>query len=132
MPTPPGPGSPGPGGSVSGTGHLGAIFVEYVNVERKISGSWTEVARSVPATFEEVRFGLRAKIETWTHKPLYTLWLSPTTTFVDGDRVIRSDGTRWYMRGAPLMVPLRTHVVALIDGSAEDSLFAARNPAEPS
>ena len=132
MPTPPGPGSLGPGGNLPGTAHLGVMFVEYVNVERKISGSWTEVARSVPATFEEVRFGLRAEIETWTHKPLYSLWISPATTFADGDRVIRSDGTRWYIRGAPLVAPLRTHVVALVEGSAEDKLFAARDPNETS
>lgn len=132
MPTPPSPSGAGPGGSLPGTGHLGAIFVEYVNVERKISGTWTEIARSLPATFEEVRFNQRAKIEVWTHKALYTLWLSPMTTFLDGDRVIRSDGTRWYIRGTPLTAPLRTHVVALVEASAEDGLFAARNPNEPS
>ena len=132
MPTPPGPGNPGPGGSVPGTGYLGAIFTEYVNVERKSGGVWSEVARSVPATFEEVRFGARANLEVWTHKPLYTLWLSPMTTCADGDRVIRSDGSRWYIRGTPLSAPLKTHVVALVEGSAEDSLFAARNPNEPS
>src|SRR2546421_1400942 len=131
MPTPPPPSGSGPGGSVPGTGYLGVIFVEYVNVERKISGVWNEVARSVPATFEEVRLGKRVDLETWTHKPLYTLWLSPVTTFVDGDRVIRSDGSRWYMRGTPLTAPLRTHVVVLVEGSAEDKLFATRDPNEP-
>ena len=132
MPTPPWPGNPGPGGNIAGTSHLAVMFMEYVNVERKISGVWNEIARSVPATFEEVRFSSRAKIEVWTHKPLYTLWLSPVTTYVDGDRIIRSDGSRWYVRGAPLAAPLRTHVIALIEGSAEDALFAARNPNEPS
>ena len=132
MPTPPGPSGTGAGGRLPGTGHLGVIFVEYVNVERKSGRVWSEVARRVPAAFDEVRIGTRAELETWTHKPLYTLWLSPVTTFVDGDRVIRSDGTRWYMRGRPVKAPLGTHVAALVEGSAEDGLFATRSASEPS
>jgi hypothetical protein len=108
------------------------MLTEKVNVERMSGGVWTVIARSVPATFENVMPTTRQKLETWTHKPLFMLWLSPVTSFADGDRVIRSDGTRWYMRGAPMAAPLNTHVVALIEGSAEDGLFAARNASEPS
>ena len=132
MPIPPPPSGSGPAGNLPGTAHLGAIFVEFVNVERKSGGVWSEVARSVPATFEEVRAPGRVKLETWTHKPLLVLWLAPVTAFMDGDRVIRSDGSRWYMRGTPLAAPLNTHVAVLVEGSAEDKLFAARDPNEPS
>ena len=117
MPSPPGPGSPGPGGNVTETGYLGVIFMEYVNIERKSGGTWSQIAQNVPATFEEVKLKSRVHMETWTHKPLYTLWLSPVTTFADGDRVIRSDSSHWYMRGSPIAAPLKTHVVALVEGS---------------
>ncbi len=138
MPNPPPPGGPGPGGNtpgaqgnLPGTEHMGIIFLEYVNIERKISGTWTEVARNVPATFEPLKVHTRVKMEPWTHKPLYCVWLFPRTPAIDGDRVIRSDGSRWYIRGDPLRAPRGTHVAALAEAAAEDGLFAARSSTEP-
>ena len=132
MPTPPpslGPGGTGPSGTLPGTEHTGVIFQEYVNVERKEGGSWTQIAANVPATFESLKTAARVDLEPWTHKPIYCLWLYPNAPLDDGDRLIRSDSSRWYVRGEPN--PSRTHTLALVEASAEDGLFAARNPNEP-
>lgn len=119
------------GGNLPGTLHSGLIFLEYANVERKSGGVWSAIATDVPSTFERVESAGRARLETWTHKPLFSVWLA-AVSIADGDRLIRSDGTRWYVRGAPLTSPDRTHVVALVEASAEDGLFAARSASEPS
>lgn len=131
--TGPGPGgsTPGPQGNLPGTEYMGVIFLEYVNIERKISGVWTQIAGNVPATFEPLKVHTRVEMEPWTHKPLYCLWLFPKTAAADGDRVIRSDGSHWYIRGEPLRAPRGTHVAALAEGAAEDGLFAARSAPEP-
>src|SRR5690348_10163774 len=99
----------GPAGNLPGTEHLGVIFTEYVGVERNIGGTWTSVDSTVPATFEPISIHGRMELETWTHRPLFCVWLFPNTTVDDGDRVIRSDGSHWYVRGAPLIAPLGTH-----------------------
>jgi len=133
-PDDPNPGGqvPGPLGTLPGTAHTGLILLEYVNVERKISGAWTTIASGVPATFEPLSTHARLELETWSHKPLLALWLMPATSLQDGDRVIRSDSSRWYIRGAPLAGPLGTHVAAIAEGATEDGLFAPRSASEPS
>src|SRR5207302_226767 len=112
--------TPGLAGSLPGTEGLGVIFLEYVNVERKISGVWTAIATNVPATFERLGLHRRVEMEPWTHKPLYGLWLFPNTPLQDADRVVRSDGSHWYVRGAPLTAPLNTHIAALTESATED------------
>jgi hypothetical protein len=119
-------------GNLPSTLNSGLIFLEYANIERKIGGVWTAVGTDVPSTFERVESVGRARLETWTHKPLFSVWLPPGASIADGDRLIRSDGTRWYVRGAPMSSPGNTHIVALVEASAEDGLFAARSAAEPS
>jgi hypothetical protein len=114
-----------------GTEHLGIILLESVRIERKVNGVWSRIAERVPATFEPVPIPHRVKLETWTHKPLLCLWLLPQTPIQDGDRVIRDDGSRWYVRGAPLTAPARTHIVALTERATEDRLFEPLNPNEP-
>ena len=122
---------PGPAGNLPGTEHHGIIFLEYVHVERKIGGVWTNLASNVPATFEPIRIHGRVELETWSHKPLLCVWLLPDTPIQDADRVIRQDGSRWYIRGAPLIAADRSHIAALGERATEDGLFAARNPNEP-
>ena len=68
-----------PGGNLPGTEGLGVIFQEYVDVERKSGGVWGNIARNVPATFEPMKIYTRVKMEPWTHKPLFGLWLLPDT-----------------------------------------------------
>ncbi len=118
-------------GNLAGTDHLGVIFLEYVNVERKVDGVWAQVALNAPATFEPVSLHRRLELATWTHKPLLCLWLMPSASLQDGDRVVRRDGSRWYVRGAPLLAPGGTHIAALAEAAAEDGLFAALSPDEP-
>jgi hypothetical protein len=132
MPTQPPPGTLGPAGNLPGTEYLGVIYLEYVDVERKSGGVWGQIAGNVPATFEPLKIHTRAELETWSHKPLFCLWMFPGTPLDDGDRVIRSDGSHWYIRGAPLKAPRNTHIAALAERATEDSLFATRNPNEPS
>jgi hypothetical protein len=122
---------PGAVGNLPGTERLGVIFLEYVNVERKVSGVWTAMATNVPATFERLNVHKRVEMEPWSHKPLYGLWLFPNTPLQDGDRVVRSDGSHWYIRGAPLSAPLSTHIAALAEAATEDGLFATRSAVEP-
>ena len=124
--------APSPSGNLPGTSHTGLIYLEYANVERKSGGVWSVVAPNVTATFNKVETEGRLRLETWTHKPLFSVWLPPSAGIQDGDRIIRSDGTRWYVRGSAMLSPDRTHVVALVEASAEDGLFAARSASEPS
>src|SRR5436309_3334764 len=77
MPTPPPPGTTGPAGNLPGTESLGVIYLEYVDVERKSGGVWGQIAGNVPATFEPLKIHTRTELETWSHKPLYGLWLFP-------------------------------------------------------
>lgn len=125
-------GAGGASGGVPGTQRSGLILYETVSIERKSGGVWSSVATGVPATFEVVRIHTRYEMQTWTHKPLLCVWLLPDTSVQDGDRVIRSDGSHWYVRGAPLTAPAGTHIVALTERGTEDGLFAAYSAAEPS
>lgn len=124
-------GSSEPVRRLPGTEHLGIILLESVQIERRAGGVWSRIAERVPATFEPVPIPRRVELETWTHKPLLCLWLLPETPIQDGDRVIRDDGSRWYVRGAPLTAPGRTHIVALTERASEDRLFEPLNPNEP-
>lgn len=124
--------SPSVDGNLPDTAHTGMIFLEYANLERKSGGVWSAIGPNLPVTFERVETASRARLETWTHKPLFSVWMSGVTTVQDGDRLIRADGTRWYVRGAPMVSPGGTHIVALVEAAAEDGLFAARSAAEPS
>jgi hypothetical protein len=119
------------GGALAGTRHTGLLLTEAVRVERKGGGVWSEVAASVPATLEPVSLRLRSEMETWTHKPLVTVWLLPATDLEDGDRLVRADGERWYVRGAPARAATGTHMAALAERATEDGLFAAYDAAEP-
>lgn len=132
MSTPQAPSNIPPSGNLPATEHLGIVFLEYVNIERKSGGVWNLIAANVKATFEPLRIHTRVEMETWTHKPLLCLWLLPNTSIQDGDRVIRSDNSHWYIRGAPLMSPAKTHIVAIAEYATEDKLFATRDPNEPS
>jgi hypothetical protein len=123
---------PGPHGNMPGTEHTGIIFLETINIERKIGGIWTQIAAGVPATFEPLSLHSRVEMEPWSHKPLLCLWLMPDTPIADADRAIRSDGSHWYIRGAPLMAPMKTHIAAIAERASEDNLFAARSSPEPS
>ena len=123
---------PGLRGNLPGTEGLGIIFLETVDIERKVAGVWTSVAADVPATFEPLNLPVREGLATWTHKPLFCIWLLPDTAIADADRVVRSDGSRWYVRGAPLAAPMRTHLAALAERGTEDGLFAPIDPLEPS
>ena len=123
---------PGPRGNLPGTEQMGVIFLEYVDIERKSGASWNQIAIGVPATFEPLKLHSRVGMEPWSHKPLLCLWVLPDTPIADGDRVIRDDGSHWYIRGAPLMAPMKTHIVALAERATEDNLFAARSASEPS
>jgi hypothetical protein len=109
----------------------GLLMTEAVGIERSADGVWTEVATEVPATFEELDLDERVALATWTHKPLLRIWLLPDVDVREGDRIVRSDGSRWYVRGAPLAGPGRAHLAALTEAAAEDGLFAARIAAEP-
>ncbi|MEP6756652.1 MAG: hypothetical protein ABJA67_14195 [Chthonomonadales bacterium] len=138
MSNPNSPGTPDANGNtpnrtsgLPGTGRSGLVFYEYVNIERKVSGTWTAQATNIPATFEPVRMEGRTDLAAWTHKPLFGVWLMPTAPVQDGDRIVRYDGSHWYVRGTPLVGPGGTHRAALVEGAAEDGMFAALNPAEP-
>lgn len=124
--------APSLSGNLPGTDHTGLIYLEYANIERKSGAVWSVIASNVPATFEKVETEGRLRLETWSHKPLFSVWLPPSAAIVDGDRIVRCDGTRWYVRGSALVSPERTHIVALVEASAEDGLFAARSASEPS
>jgi hypothetical protein len=113
---------------VGGTAHLGILFLETVQVERRVSGSWTRIASDVPATFEPVSVHTRAELAAFTHKPLLCLWLYPATSLQDGDRVVRADGSAWYLRGMPFMAPRGTHYAVLVEGELADTLFTAPAP----
>jgi hypothetical protein len=123
--------APSPAGNLPGTAHTGLILLEYAGHERKSGEDWVAVNSDLPVTFQAVQTEGRLRLETWTHKPLFSVWLPPSVSILDGDRLIRSDGSRWYVRGAPLVSPSRTHVVALVEAAAEDGLFAARSASEP-
>lgn len=125
LPTPDGAAAPAP---VRGTAHLGILFLETVQVERRISGTWTRLASDVPATFEAVSLHTRAELAAFTHKPLLCLWLYPAAVLLDGDRVIRSDGSGWYVKGTPFLAPRGTHYAVLVEGELADTLFAAPAP----
>jgi hypothetical protein len=124
--------APAVAGNLPDTAHTGMIFLEYANLERKSGGVWTAIGANLPVTFERVETASRARLETWTHKPLFSVWLSGVTSVQDGDRLIRADGSHWYVRGAPMVSPGGTHIVALVEAAAEDGLFAARSASEPS
>src|SRR5262249_29833156 len=96
---------PGPHGNLGGAEQWGLIFLETIDIERKISGVWTQIAVNVPATFEPLSLHSRVEMEPWSHKPLLCLWLMPDTPLADGDRAIRGDGSHWYVRGTPLVGP---------------------------
>lgn len=131
MAIPKAPDSLVPDGNLPGTERSGLIFLEYVNIERKSGGVWSQVAANLPATFESVKVHTRFELSTWSHKPLLCLWLMPDAPIQDADRVIRSDGSHWYVRGAPLLAPGRTHIAALTERGTEDGLFAAYSASEP-
>lgn len=123
--------SPAAAGNLPDTAHTGLIFLEYANLERNSGGIWSAIGTDLPVTFERVETAGRSRLETWTHKPLFTVWLSGVTSVQDGDRLIRADGSHWYVRGAPMVSPGGTHIVALVEAAAEDGLFAARSASEP-
>lgn len=138
MPNPNSPGTPNSSGQTpdrSGnlpeTERSGLVFYEYVNIERKISGTWTAQASNIPATFEPMNLHGRTDMQAWSHKPLFGVWLLPNAPVKDGDRFVRYDGSHWYVRGAPLLGPGGTHLAALAERATEDGLFATLNPAEP-
>lgn len=122
----------GSAGNMPGTERCGVVFLEYVNVERKSGGVWSQVFANLPATFEPISLFTRAQLQAWTHKPLLCLWLMPDAAVQDGDRIVRSDGSHWYIRGMPLLAPGRTHIAALAEYATEDKLFATLSPSEPS
>ena len=137
MPNPNSPGTPnssgqtpGRSGNIPGTERSGIVFYEYVNIERKIAGTWTVMSSNIPATFEPVSLHRRSELQNWTHKPLLGVWLMPTASAQDGDRFVRSDGSHWYVRGAPISGPGATHLAALTERASEDGLFAALSSAE--
>lgn len=109
----------------------GLVMTELVDIERCTGGVWGAVVSGVPATCEALGMRARLELETWTHKPLMRVWLLPDTDLLDGDRIVRADGSRWYVRGAPLAGPGRTHLAALTEAAAEDGLFSARVSTEP-
>ncbi|MGC8668555.1 MAG: hypothetical protein ACP5VE_10630 [Chthonomonadales bacterium] len=113
---------------VPGTAHLGILFLEAVQIQRRISGAWTPIASGVPATFEPVSIHTRAELAAFTHKPLLCLWLYPAATLQDGDRVVRADGSGWYVRGTPFLAPRGTHYAVLVEGELADTLFAPPAP----
>src|SRR5436305_324122 len=122
MPTPPPPGGSGgtsdargPARNLPGTERSGLIFYEYVNIERKSGGVWNQIAEDQPAAFEPVDVHTRIELSAWSHKPLLCLWLMPDTPIQDADRVIRYDGSHWYVRGMPLLAPGGTHIAALTE-----------------
>ncbi len=118
-------------GNLPGTINSGLIFLEYVNIERKIASVWTAVVSNLPATFEPISTDRRLKLETWTHKPIFCVWLPPDAPIQDGDRIIRCDGSHWYLRGAAIASPDRTHIALVAEAATEDNLFAARTASEP-
>jgi hypothetical protein len=124
--------APAVSGNLPNTAHTGLIFLEYANLERKSGGVWSAIGTNLPVTFDRVETAGRVRLETWTHKPLFSVWLSGVTSIQDGDRLIRADGSHWYVRGAPMVAPGGTHIVALVEAAAEDGLFAARSASEPS
>ena len=124
--------TPAVAGNLPHTAHTGMIFLEYANLERKSGGVWSAIGVNLPVTFEPVETACRVRLEPWTHKPLFSVWLSGVTSVQDGDRLIRADGTHWYIRGAPMVSPGGTHIVAMVEAAAEDGLFAARSASEPS
>ncbi len=114
--------------NLPGTAHLGLILLERVDVERQSGGLWSQIAAGVPATFEPLSLHTRAELATWTHKPLFCLWLYPSIAIADGDRIKRGDGSDWYVRGTPFFAPRRTHYVAIVEATTEDTLFAPIAP----
>lgn len=121
----------GAAGNVPGTESIGIIYQERVNVECKKDGEWSAIQRNVPALFEPVNLSGRISLEAWTHKPLMTVWLPPCIDVQDGYRLIRSDATRWYIRGTPVMAGSGACMVALAERAAEDGVFAQYQSGEP-
>lgn len=118
-------------GRVGGTLIGGLLMTETVAIERLADGVWTAIAAEAPATCEEVRLDERVALASWTRRPLLRVWLLPDTDLRDGDRLVRADGSLWYVRGAPLTGPGRTHLAALTEAAAEDGLFAVRTTGDP-
>jgi hypothetical protein len=112
-------------GNLPGTETSGLILRETVTIERQVSGSWSVVAADVPATFTPAPMQVRVDLASVTHHALNRLWLPEGTPLADQDRVTRSDGARWYVRGAPDTGPGGACVRALVESEAEDGLFGA-------
>jgi hypothetical protein len=116
---------PNRAGRLPGTERLALILTEYVNVERLSGEEWTLVHQSLPSTFEPVRLAQRIELESWTQKPLFNVWLLPNVDLRDGDRLVRSDGSTWTVRGMPVEAINGSHIAALTEGATDDGLFDA-------
>ncbi len=132
------PDTPLPGGATpSRLGNLpktdsGAIiFQEYVHVERSLDGVWTLIAENIPAAFDPLGLQSRTALEPWSHKPLRTVWLAKEAALMDGDRLIRFTGERWYVRGMPRAIRFAGCVEALTEYMQEDKTFDPIMHGEP-
>ena len=120
---------PGPSGAIPGTDMLGVFLNETADLERKSGGIWSVVTANAPLTFEPIQLHRRAEMASFTHKQLQCVWTLPDLTVLDGDRIHRGDNSYWYVRGTPLMAPMGTHRVIIVEATAEDGLLAALNAA---
>jgi hypothetical protein len=132
------PDTPLPGGAKpSRLGNLpktdpgGIIFQEYVHVERSLNGAWMLIGENIPAAFDPLGLQFRTALEPWSHKPLRTVWLAADAALMDGDRLIRFTGERWYVRGMPRENQFARCLEALTGYMQEDKTFDPIMHGEP-
>ena len=99
------------------------IFTERVCIERQIDGGWTVTAYDVTAAFCPMNFTERIALEPWSHRPLMRFWIDVNSQAMDGDRLIRDDGSAWKIRGVPIHPPEAEHLEGIAEGDADDGLF---------
>lgn len=90
----------------------GRLYAECVGVERLI-GHWRRIAKRVPAIFVPLALPNEANTSSSRDDHRLGLWILPDLPLKDGDRIIQENGVRWWVRGAPLIGPARTHIVVL-------------------
>jgi len=109
---PAGEGAPAVEVKLSAGESQGRLYVEWVDVERLI-GCWRRIAQRVPTIFVPLALPNKADTSADEVDHRLGLWILPDLPLKDGDRIIQGNGGRWWVQGAPLIGPARTHIVVL-------------------
>lgn len=90
----------------------GRLYAECVEIERLI-GRWRRMVKRVPAIFVPLALPNETNTASSQEDNRLGLWILPDLPLKDGDHIIQENGVRWWVRGAPLIGPARTHIVVL-------------------